>query len=70
MQGGTEQVSGHLPYVKYLWVEPGAILSLIAQKENYAGGTITCEIWIRGEKTKTSTSSAEYGVVTCSDVAQ
>lgn len=64
-QGGTEQVDVSLPFEKELSIKPGSFLSLVAQ--NGDTGSITCEIWINGEKTKTSTSTAQYGVVTCTD---
>lgn len=64
--GGTEQVSVALPFIKEMTVEAGALPSIVAQ--NNGSGTITCEIWINGEKKKTSTSTAQYGVVTCSDM--
>jgi hypothetical protein len=67
-QGGTEQVNVDLPFEKNLVVKPGTTLVLVAQ--NQGTGTITCEIWIHGEKMKTSTSSAQYGSVTCSDFAR
>lgn len=64
--GGTEQINAALPFIKEMIVEAGAIPSIVAQ--NSGSGTITCEIWINGEKKKTSTSTAQYGVVTCSDL--
>jgi len=63
--GGTEQINVNIPFEKILSVESGAALSLVAQ--NNGSGSITCEIWVDGEQTKTSTSTAQYGVVTCSD---
>lgn len=63
--GGTEQIEANLPWQKEMNVDAGAALSLVAQ--NNGTGTITCEIWVNGEKKKTSTSTAQYGVVTCSD---
>lgn len=67
-QGGTEQVDSYLPFEKDLSVSFGAPLSLVAQ--NSGSGSLTCEIWINGEKVKTSTTTADYGVVTCSDFAK
>lgn len=63
--GGTEQVNVNLPFTKEFKASPGAALSIVAQ--NNGSGSITCEIWINGELKKTSTSTAQYGVVTCSD---
>lgn len=64
-QGGTEQVDVNLPFTKEIRVTTGAALSLVAQ--NGGSGSLTCEIWVDGIKKKTSTSTAQYGVVTCSD---
>lgn len=64
-QGGTEQVNVNLPFTKEMNVPIGAALSLVAQ--NGGSGSITCEIWIDGVKKKSSTSTAQYGVVTCTD---
>jgi hypothetical protein len=64
-QGGMEQANVQLPFEKDLSVKTGVPLSLVAQ--NQGSGSITCEIWINGQKTKTSTSTAEFGVVTCTD---
>lgn len=66
--GGTEQATTNLPFNKEFTVSPGAALSLVAQ--NNGSGSITCEIWVNGTMTKTSTSTAEFGVVTCSDFAK
>lgn len=63
--GGTEQINANLPWSKEMNVELGAPLSIVAQ--NDGAGSITCEIWVNGIKRKTSTSTAQYGVVTCSD---
>lgn len=67
-QGGTEQVTQNIPFEKKMSVEPFSMLSLVAQ--NQGSGSITCEIWVNDVKTKTSTSTAQYGVVTCSDIAK
>lgn len=64
-QGGTEQVDVGLPWEKRFTVARGSALSLVAQ--NGGSGSITCEIWLNGEKKKTSTSTAQYGIVTCTD---
>lgn len=64
--GGMEQVTQGLPFVKEFSVGSGAMLSLVAQ--NQGAGTITCEIWINGEKIKTSTTTTQYGIATCSDI--
>jgi len=64
-QGGTEQVDVFLPFEKDLSPSSGSAVSIVAQ--NNGTGSITCEIWVNGEKVKTSTSTAEYGVVTCTD---
>jgi len=64
--GGMEQVTQGLPFVKEFSVGSGAMLSLVAQ--NQGAGTITCEIWINGKKIKTSTTTTEYGIATCSDI--
>ncbi len=64
-QGGIEQVSSKLPFEKKITVNYGTALSLVAQ--NQGGGTITCEIWVGTDKVKTSTSTADFGVVTCTD---
>ncbi len=63
--GGTEQINSNLPWTKDMSPELGAPLSIVAQ--NNGTGSITCEIWVNGEKRKTSTTTAQYGVVTCSD---
>ena len=67
-QGGMEQVDMNIPWEKAMKVPSGSALSLVAQ--NSGSGSITCEIWENGEKKKTSTSTAQYGVVTCTDFAQ
>lgn len=67
-QGGTEQATVNLPYEKDLTAKFGTFLSLVAQ--NQGGGSITCEIWVNDNKTSTSTSTAQYGVVTCSDISK
>jgi len=64
--GGMEQVTQGLPFVKEFSVGSGAMLSLLAQ--NQGAGTITCEIWINGKKIKTSTTTTQYGIATCSDI--
>jgi len=64
-QGGTEQVDVMLPFIKEWEAKEATSASIVAQ--NNGSGTITCEIWFRGEKIKTSTSSAQYGIATCSD---
>ena len=66
--GGMEQKNISVPFEMNLNVDFGALLSLVAQ--NSGTGSITCEIWTNGQLTKTSTSTAEYGVVTCSDFAK
>ncbi len=66
-QGGTEQVDVTLPFTKEMTVDPGAVLSIVAQSGG--SGTLTCEIWINEKQTKTSSSNAQYGVVTCTDFA-
>ena len=63
--GGTEQVNVNLPFTKEFKASTGSALSIVAQ--NNGSGSITCEIWINGELKKTSTSTAQYAVVTCSD---
>jgi len=63
--GGTEQVNANIPFTKEFTVSTGASLSIVAQ--NSGSGSITCEIWVDGELKKTSTSTAQYAVVTCSD---
>lgn len=65
--GGIEQANISIPWEKTINVDIGAPLSLVAQ--NSGSGSITCEIWMNGEKYKTSTSTAQYGVVTCTDFA-
>lgn len=63
-QGGLEQVEILLPWEKELSsLELGSSLSLVAQ--NNGAGTITCEIWVNGELVKNSTTTLDYGVVTC-----
>lgn len=64
--GGMEQVTQGLPFIKEFSVGSGAMLSLVAQ--NQGAGTITCEIWINGKKIKTSTTTTQYGIATCSDI--
>lgn len=66
-QGGTEQVEVYLPFEKIMTVSPGAALTIVAQSRG--NGSITCEIWLNGKQLKTSTSTAQYGVVTCTDFA-
>lgn len=65
--GGMEQINAGLPWSKNMTVPIGSSLSLVAQ--NSGSGSITCEIWMNGEKIKSSTSTAQYGVVTCADFA-
>ena len=64
-QGGTEQVNVNLPWEKEMKVSAGAILTIVAQ--NGGSGSLTCEIWVDDEQRKTSTSTAQYGVVTCTE---
>jgi hypothetical protein len=64
-QGGTEQVDVSLPWKKEFSISSSASLSVVAQ--NGGSGSITCEIWMDGKELKSSTSTAQYGVVTCSD---
>jgi len=66
--GGTEQQDIYIPFEMNMNVDFGAPLSLVAQ--NSGAGSITCEIWVNGQLAKTSTSTAEYGIVTCSDFAK
>jgi len=63
-QGGMEQVTTTIPYEKTMFINSELSLSLVAQ--NQGSGSITCEIWVDTNKVKTSTSTADYGVVTCS----
>jgi len=66
--GGMEQQNISIPFEMNMNVDFGAPLSLVAQ--NNGSGSITCEIWTNGQLTKTSTTTAEYGVVTCTDFAK
>lgn len=65
--GGTEQNNVSIPWNQTMRVPVGSWLSIVAQ--NNGTGSITCEIWIDGQKIKTSTSTAQYGIVTCTDFA-
>jgi hypothetical protein len=65
--GGMEQINNFLPFEKSMNVSLGSPLSLVAQ--NGGSGTITCEIWMDNKLIKTSTSTAQYGIVTCADFA-
>lgn len=67
-QGGTEQVTVTPPWQKPLTVQSGQFLYVAAQNEGKTGD-VTCEIWVNGEKWKSSTSSAAYGIASCSGSA-
>jgi hypothetical protein len=61
--GGTEQVEARVPWSKKFSMKDGAPVSIVAQ--NQGTGTITCEIRLNGNKWKSATTTAQYGVVTC-----
>jgi len=63
--GGMEQADVNLPFQYDMTVGAGAMLSLVATING--SGSVTCEIWVNGERVKEATSTADYGTVTCSD---
>lgn len=68
-QGEREQLDANLPWEKELKVSSGAILSIVAQTSGSRADTITCEIWLNNQPRQSTTSVAEYGLVTCTDLA-
>ena len=64
-QHETEMVDVSLPWAKEMDVSPGATLSLAVQ--NLGTGSITCELSINNLHYGTSTSTAQYGVVACTN---
>ena len=67
-QGKPEQIDVNLPWEKEMKVSPGAILSIVAQTSGSRTDTITCEIWLNSNQRQATTSIAEYGLVTCTDL--
>ncbi len=68
-QGGSEQHDVTLPWSTSLSVDRGDFLYLSAQNES-SFGDVTCEILINNVPFKASSSTADYGIATCSGSAQ
>jgi len=67
-QGGTEQGSYWLPYKRSaIQMDRGDFAYLSAQNEGRTG-MITCKIYVNGELWRSSTSSGEYSIASCSGV--
>jgi len=65
-QGGTEQGDYRLPYTQSsMKMDRGDFAYLSAQNQGRAG-TVTCNIYVNDDLWRTSTSSGEYSIVTCS----
>ena len=68
-QGGTEQMDVRVPWEKTIGtVERGDFLYLSAQNQNDSG-SITCEIWVDGNRWKHSISSGAYVIASCNGSA-
>ena len=65
-QGGTQQDSASVPWTKdYPDMGFGKFAYLSAQNQGDSG-TVTCKILRDGKEWKTSTSTAPYGIASCS----
>jgi hypothetical protein len=67
-QGGTEQTEIAIPWEKQFTVKRGEFLYISAQNEGETG-SVTCEIWVDGNKWRESTSSGAYKIASCSGSA-
>jgi hypothetical protein len=67
-EGGIEQTEWNVPFTKEFEMTKGNIANVVAQslKEGYS--EITCTIYVDGKKFKTSTSSGEYVMTTCTGI--
>ena len=68
-EGKTEKINVNLPWKKEMKVSPGTILSVLVQTSGSRSDTITCEIWLNNQIRQATTSIAEYGLATCSDLS-
>lgn len=66
---GIQQEDSALPYSRSFQMKSGSFLSLVAQKNSEAG-TITCRIMVDGKQYTEATSTAAYGIVTCSGLVE
>ncbi len=63
--GGTEQAEVALPWSQTITAPSGGFVYISAQnKSEY--GSVTCDIELDGKQYKTSTSTGEYGIASCS----
>lgn len=65
-EGGTEQKEWITPYSIEYEMSDGSFVYMSAQSQQSGYATVTCTIYIDGEKYKTSTSSGEFVIATCS----
>ncbi len=65
-EGGTEQKEWITPYTKEFTMSDGSFVYISAQSQQSGFATVTCTIYVDGEKYKTSTSSGEFVIATCS----
>ena len=63
--GGTEQAEVALPWSQTITAPSGGFVYISAQNKG-AYGSVTCEIDLDGKVYKTSISTGEYGIATCS----
>ena len=68
-EGKTEEIDVNLPWKREMKVSSGTILSVLAQTSGSRTDTITCEIWLNNQIRQATTSIAEYGLATCSDLS-
>jgi hypothetical protein len=64
-QGGTEQMDVQLPFSKTFEMQPGSFVYISVQNQSDSGNVI-CAIDVDGIEVRTSTSTAAYGIATCS----
>lgn len=64
-QGGTEQRDVGLPWSQTYTMKTGDFAYISAQLDNGVG-QITCTIYVDGTEWKTSTSSGQYVIASCS----
>lgn len=64
-QGGTEQVDYQGDWDKVYTLPPGAFVYVAAQND-HDYGSVECAIFVDGQQWKHSTSTAAYGIATCS----
>ena len=65
-EGGVEQQAVNLPWNSTTFGFSAGGFAYISAQNRGASGSVTCEIWMNGVKVRTSTSSGEYTIATCS----